>query len=254
MAREADKAVAVKDVSVQFGTHEALCDIDFTVEPGRFVAIVGPNGSGKTTLLKTLQGLVAPDRGTVRVMGAAPEEVDPEAVGHVPQVKTLDRTFPAQAIELVLSALHRRWPFRIGSDERAKALEALERVHADHLAERALGALSGGELQRIYLARSLIRQPKLVMLDEPATGVDVVGALDLYDLLEDYQADRGATILMVTHDWNAAYHHADQVLVLDGQQVSFGPPDEALSEAHLRQAFGHVGHAHAMLMGGDAHA
>jgi zinc transport system ATP-binding protein len=101
----------------------------------------------------------------------------------------------------------------------------------------------------VYLARSIIREPELLLLDEPATGVDRAGAHDLYDLLDAYQARTGATVLMVTHDWNVAYHHASEVLLLDRAQVSYGPPDEALSEQHLREAFGHVGHAHAMLIG-----
>lgn len=246
-------AVVVDGVTVRYRDHEALHDLSFHIPPGRFVAVVGPNGSGKTTLLKTLLGLEMPDQGTVQVLGQPPHAVEIGAIGYVPQIKTFDRSFPAVAVELVLSALHQRWPFGVSEDERKQAVAALERVGARRLADRALGELSGGELQRVYLARSIIRTPRLLLLDEPATGVDRAGAHDLYDLLDAYQQRTDATILMVTHDWNAAYHHASHVLVLDRRQVSFGPPDVALSEAHLRQAFGHVGHAHAMLIGGPSH-
>lgn len=242
--------VSVDRLRVQFGDHSALRDVGFQVEGGAFVAIVGPNGSGKTTLLETIVGLERPTAGRVRVFGKAPRAVAPGVVGYVPQVKTLDRSFPAQAIDVVLSALHQRWPFRLREAGREQALDALSRVGAEPLAARPVGKLSGGELQRIYLARSLIRTPRLVVLDEPTTGVDAVGTLDLYAFLETYQRECDATVLMVTHDWNTAYHHADQVLVLDGTQVSFGPPEQALDEQCLREAFGHVGHAHAMLMGG----
>jgi zinc transport system ATP-binding protein len=126
-------------------------------------------------------------------------------------------------------------------------------VGAESLAGRALDALSGGELQRVYLARTLVRTPRLILLDEPATGIDVAGAADLYDVLEADQADRDTTILMVTHDWNAAYHHATHVLLLDGRQVGFGRPEAVLTDAGLREAFGHTGHAHAMLMGAASH-
>jgi zinc transport system ATP-binding protein len=242
-------AVSADGLTVRYGDHEALRAVSFQVAASRFVAILGPNGSGKTTLLKVLLGLKSPASGAVRVLGKVPRDVPAGVVGYVPQIKTFDRSFPAVAVELVLSALHQQWPFSVGDDERAQAVQALDHVGARHLADRALGELSGGELQRVYLARSIIREPELLLLDEPATGVDRAGAHDLYDLLDAYQARSGATVLMVTHDWNVAYHHASEVLLLDRAQVSYGPPDEALSEQHLREAFGHVGHAHAMLIG-----
>lgn len=242
-------AISVSDLVVHFAEHRALDGITFEASGGDFVAIVGPNGAGKTTLMKVLLGLAAPDTGIVRIFGAEPDDVDAGVVGYVPQIKTLDRSFPAQAIELVVSGLHETWPFRIPADEREQALSALERVDAEELAERSLTKLSGGELQRVYLARSLIRSPRVVILDEPATGVDVVGATDLYELLEEYQQKHQATVLMVTHDWNAAYHHATHALLLDGRQVAYGPPASALKEECLREAFGHIGHAHAMMIG-----
>jgi len=241
--------IATNGLAVCYGEHDALRDVSFQVAAGRFVTILGPNGSGKTTLLKVLLGLEAPAAGTVRVLGQPPRSVAAGAVGYVPQIKTFDRSFPAVAVELVLSALHQRWPFGVGDDERTQAVQALDQVGARHLADRALGELSGGELQRVYLARSIIQDPDLLLLDEPATGVDRAGAHDLYDLLDAYQERTNATVLMVTHDWNVAYHHASDVLLLDRDQVSYGPPKEALSEDHLREAFGHVGHAHTMLMG-----
>lgn len=246
--------IATATLGVQFGDHAVLEDITFEADAGDFVAIVGPNGAGKSTLIRALLGLVAPDAGRVRVFGKRPSAVEPGLVGYVPQVKSLDRTFPARAVDLVLTALHQRWPFRIRAEERARALDALARVGAKALADRALNGLSGGELQRVYLARSLAREPRLILLDEPATGIDVAGAADLYDVLEDDQAARDTTIVMVTHDWNAAYHHASHVLLVDGRQVGFGAPNEVLTDACLREAFGHTGHAHAMLMGQAPHA
>jgi zinc transport system ATP-binding protein len=242
-------AVSVSDLVVNFADHRVLDSVTFEAATGDFVAILGPNGAGKTTLMKVLLGLKSADRGEARIFGASPNTVDPGVVGYVPQIKTLDRSFPAKAIELVVSGLHERWPFRIPGGEKEKALAALERVDAENLADRSLSKLSGGELQRIYLARSLIRSPRVVILDEPATGVDVVGATDLYELLEDYQEEHQATVLMVTHDWNAAYHHATHALLLDRRQVAYGSPASALKEECLREAFGHIGHAHAMMIG-----
>ena len=242
----APPALEVRELSVRYGRHVAFRGVDFRVEPGSFVCVLGPNGSGKTSLIKVLAGILAPSAGHIRRVDGGGHD----AVGYVPQVKMLDRSFPATALELVVSGLRGRWPFRVTAQERARALETLRRVGGEHLSERQLASLSGGELQRIYLARSLTRQPGLVLLDEPATGIDAAGARDLFDVLEEYQHQRRATVIMVTHDWNAAFHHATHVLLLNRHQISFGPSHAVLTEKNLRQAFGHVGHAHGMFREG----
>lgn len=243
--------VETMDLSVRYGERQALKNVSFAVEEGSFVAILGPNGSGKTSLIKVLLGIIHATSGSVSVLGRSPSEVERGLVGYVPQAKTLERRFPAIALELVISGALGRWPARRSKSQVTKALAGLEEVGARHLAQRQLSTLSGGELQRVFLARSLIRQPKLVMLDEPAAGIDMVGAADLYELLEGYQSRRTATIFMVTHDWNVAYHHASHALILNREQISFGPSRAVLSEQNLRRAFGHVGHAHAMFDVGD---
>lgn len=239
-------AVQVQDLVIAYGKRTVLHGAEFTVEQGAIVAIIGPNGSGKTSLVKVLLGIHPPAAGTVRIFGSEPGAVERSRIGYVPQIKTMERHFPARAIELVVSGLRGRWPARIRPDEQSRVLPALDRVGAAHLADRQLAQLSGGELQRVYLARCLIGRPELVLLDEPEAGIDMAGAADLYELLEEYQAESGATIMMVTHDWNVAYHHATHALILNREQISFGPSQSALSERNLRRAFGHVGHAHAM--------
>lgn len=234
---------------MRFGEVEPLKGVSLSVPEGAFVAVVGPNGAGKSTLFKVLLGLL-PFQGEVRVFGRRPREVDPGLLGYVPQIKTFDRSFPALSLELVVSGIRRAWPFRVTRKERARALEALEEVGALELAERPLGRLSGGQLQRVFLARALVKRPRLLLLDEPATGIDPLGEQDLYRLLEAYQARSGATVLMITHDWEAAFHHATHVLVLNRDVIGFGPPERALSEECLRRAFGHLGHAHAIRMAG----
>lgn len=249
-----ESAIEFKNVSVRLGNHTALEALTFTLPQGAFLAILGPNGAGKSTLLKVILGLIAPSAGEARVFGGAPAELDRASKGYVPQVKTLDRTFPALSIELVVTGLRGKWPARVKADERKRALQSLERVGAAHLADRPIGQLSGGELQRVYLARSFARHPRLVLLDEPAQGMDIAGEADMLHLLENYQKDTGATVLMITHDWEAAHHHASHVLIINRRAVSFGTPKEALKAEHFRQAFGHMGHKHSMAMGfpGDA--
>lgn len=238
-------ALHVKGVSVRLGEVPVLEGVSFDLEAGRFLAIVGPNGAGKSTLVKVMLGLIEPDRGHAAVFGRHAGEV-PERIGYVPQLKTFDRSFPASVTELVVSGLRRAWPVRVSGPEREEALRALAQVGAAPLAGRSLAKLSGGELQRAFLARALVRAPSLVLLDEPAAGVDYLAEHDLYDLLERYQAEHGATVAMVTHDLSAARYHADRVLVLNRKQHGFGAPEEVLCEPCLQEAFGHLGHRHAV--------
>ncbi len=236
-------AVEAKNLSMRFDGKPVLEDITCNIAEGDFLAIVGPNGAGKSTLLRLILGLQRPSSGSLLVFERPPERVEPNWIGYVPQIKTLDRTFPALSIELVVSAMRRRWPWRIGWGERGTAMAALEGVGAAHLALRPLGKLSGGELQRVYLAYSMVRRPRLVIMDEPAAGIDVMGQKGLYNVLDEYHRSGGATILMVTHDWGVAHHHATRVMVLNRSLVSFGPPEAALKDRHLRRAYGHVGHS-----------
>lgn len=237
-------AVEVKNLSFSYGDIKVLENLNFEIPENSFVSVVGPNGAGKTTLMKVLLGLIKNFNGEVNIFGKSPDEVEPQLIGYVPQIKTMDRNFPALSIELVASGLMRRWPWSVKGTDREKSLNALSMVKAEHLAHRSITELSGGELQRVCLARSIVRNPKLVVLDEPATGIDAIGEADLYNLLEAYQKNSGATILMITHDWHVAHHHSYYVLLLNRKQVSFGHPKEALSENNLRTAFGHIGHEH----------
>lgn len=242
--------LTVEHLTVSLGSQDVLQDISVDVDAGSLLAVLGPNGSGKSTLLRALVGLVAPRSGRILISGSPPKSVRPGRVGYVPQIKSLDRAFPARAIELVVSAERGRWPGRITESERSLALSAMDQVGATHLADRPIGALSGGELQRVYLARAVVRRPELLLLDEPETGVDASGAADLHSLLDRYRIDHGAAVILVTHDWETAIHHATHVLLLRTRQIAFGPPGEAFNDDTVRAAFGHVGHAHGMLSAG----
>lgn len=237
-------------VTVRFGDADVLQDVSFDLPAGSFLAIVGPNGSGKSTLVRVLLGLVTPQRGHAALFGAA-AGAHPERIGYVPQLKTFDRTFPATPLELVATGLRRTWPGKVTAAEREAAGSALERVGAAQLMHRPLARLSGGELQRAYLARALVRRPDLVLLDEPATGVDYLAEHDLYDLLEAYRREGArsgtqATIVMVTHDLAVARYHADAVLVLNRRVMAFGAPADALTDTTMQDAFGHRHHEHAV--------
>lgn len=237
-------AVEAKDLVLQVGHYVALEGISFSVPSNSFFSVIGPNGAGKTVLMKSLLGIIHPIGGDLQIFGSKPSEIPASWIGYVPQIKTLDRTFPALAIELVVSGLIARWPAWIRKEYRDQAMQSLERVHAQHLANRSVATLSGGELQRVYLARSMIISRKIMILDEPATGIDFFGESDLYVLLEEYQKDTGATIIMVTHDTEVAKHHSSHVLVLNRKQIAYGPPDKAMNSASINRAFGHSEHEH----------
>ncbi|MCB1187257.1 metal ABC transporter ATP-binding protein [bacterium] len=234
----------VDSLTVRYGKLTALDSVSFALAGGEFLAVVGPNGSGKSSLLKCLLGLAPFQSGSISLLGHAPDELPSEKIGYVPQVKTLDLSFPASSCELVASGLRRRWPWKIGKQEHERAEAALRQVGIGHLSHRSLAALSGGELQRVYLARALARQPQLLVLDEPATGIDATAEQDMYDILERVNREQGVTIIMVTHDWLAARHHCSHALLLKSRMISFGTSPGALSDENMATAFGHSGHRH----------
>jgi len=239
-------AIEIEHLSVKLGDYLALDDITVNIEKGEFVAIVGPNGAGKSTLINAILGLVPLHKGSIRLFGQDARKSPENLIGYVPQLKTIDRNFPAVTCDLVISGIRMRWPGWLRKEDHEEVEEALALVGAEHLCHKPLGQLSGGEIQRVYLARALVRHPKLLLLDEPATGVDAVGEERMYDILEEYMADKEITAMIVTHDWLAAQHHATKALVLDRRLISYGPPSVALNDEHMRQAFGHIGHAHVM--------
>ena len=229
--------VQTENLSLRYEGNPVLEDITCCIQEGEFIAVLGPNGAGKTALLKILLGLARPAAGQVRIFERDPADVPADWIGYVPQVKTLDRSFPAITLELVVSGIRHSWIGRISADDKAKALLALEQVDAAHLAHRPVSQLSGGELQRIYLARALAREPRLVLLDEPATGIDMVGESDFYKVLSNFRQRTGATIIMVTHDWEVASNQALRVMILNRRLISFGAPGEALCAECLDRAY-----------------
>jgi len=247
------KQIEISNLTQVFGTHTVLEDISLSIEREDFISVVGPNGGGKSTLFKLMLGLISPTKGTININGISPIKNSSIHLGYVPQLKTADRSFPALAVELVASGIVSNWVGRISKELREKCLDAMEKVNAEHLADKSLSSLSGGELQRIYLARSIARQPEILLLDEPATGIDTASERDLNKILENIRNDSVTTVIMATHDWESAYHHSDKVLILNKKVICFDVPDKAFSEESLRVAFGHEGHKHEIIFGTHRH-
>jgi zinc transport system ATP-binding protein len=243
-------AIKVDNLSINLSGSKVLSNLSFDIEEGTFVSVVGPNGGGKSTLLKAILGLIPFHEGDIRIFGKEISEIGNDLIGYVPQLKTLERSFPAIPLELVASGVIGSWPMKMSKDLIEKSMIALDSVGAANYAKKQLSRLSGGELQRVYLARCLVRSPKILLLDEPNTGIDYASEKDMNNLIEEFKDKTKATIIVVTHDWEAAYHHANEVLLLNRTKISYSPPKMAFTEENLRLAFGHIGHKHEMHFAG----
>ncbi len=228
----------LEHVGVQLGGHEALRDINLHIHCGELTALIGPNGAGKTTLLRALLGLV-PYTGRVWFEGAQGGPSRLPRMGYVPQSMDLDKLAPLTVEDLFASATSRR-PAFLGPSERARkeAGKALSAIGADSLAGRRLGALSGGELQRVLLALALLPAPDVLLLDEPVSGVDAIGLERFYAVVDEVRRSFDLTCILVSHDLGAVRRHADRVVLLRTTVLDVGTPADVFSGEAFREAFG----------------
>lgn len=194
-----DIVISLDKVSFHYEHLSVLENINLEVQAGEFIGIVGPNAGGKSTLLKIILGQLIPDHGKVRVLGKSPSAAR-QQMGYVPQYPGFDRNFPITVEQVVLmGTLNRKaWIGRYSRKDKQRAAEALDRVQALPLAQRQINTLSGGQLQRILLARALACDPKILILDEPTSNIDLRLESDIFDLLK--QLNKDITILVVSHD------------------------------------------------------
>ncbi len=215
-------------VSFAYGSIPAIEDVSLCIHYGELAAILGPNGSGKSTLIKLALGLLRPDSGRVRLFGHHLSGFhDWNRVGYMPQVVAgAWRDFPATVSEIVAHGAHRGVsPFGLfRRSERADVMEALAVAGMKAFRSRRLSELSVGQQQRVLLARALVRDPELLILDEPAAGVDVSGEEQLYAVLRDINRDRGMAVIIVSHDIGAMLREASTVACLDRRLVVHGNP------------------------------
>ena len=185
----------VENLKVSYSNHTALENINFEINEGEYVCLVGENGSGKSTLVKTIVGLLKQDEGNIE-LGISLDEV-----AYLSQTNLKDLNFPATSKEIIMSGVqkHRKIPFYTKKDKEVYE-KVIKQLKIEDLQFRRIGDLSGGQKQRVLIARALIRQPKLLILDEPATGLDVNITKELYKILEKQNQENKMTILMATHD------------------------------------------------------
>jgi len=236
-------AVWVKHLQVSYGKQPVLRDISFEVPEGAFFIIIGPNSSGKTTLLKAMAGVLKPRQGQVEIWGTSVRQYGRKAlaqmVAAVPQRAPSDIQFTVQELVLMGRSPHMGWLGLEKPQDLELAREAMAITDVTHLARRPLQQLSGGELQRVIIARALCQQPRLLLLDEPTAALDPAHQVNIMDLMAQLKAERGLTVVMVSHDLNLAAMYGDQLLLLkEGQRISSGTPKEVLTYEQLEQAYG----------------
>ena len=206
---------------------------------GEFIAVIGPNGAGKTTLFRLLLGLQQPIGGSLNVLGAPPKRGNPK-IGYVPQRHIIDSDTNVECLELVRLGLSgKKWginPF--SHTDRDTAYAALEGVGATELAHRPLGLLSGGELQRIFLAEALVSKPEILLLDEPLSNLDIKRETDLLHLVNDAVRYSGVTALLIAHNINPLLPHLDKVMYIANGKVATGKPSEVLTSESLTDLYG----------------
>ncbi|MDH5805375.1 MAG: ABC transporter ATP-binding protein, partial [Gemmatimonadota bacterium] len=249
-------ALQVSDVTVSLGGNVVLDRVSLTLEAGDFLGLIGPNGGGKTTLLRVMMGILKPESGSVRIFGLPPGKAR-GIVGYVPQYARFDASYPIDVMDVVLMGrLSKGKRFRRTTPtDREIAEGALESMSLMHLKHRPVGDLSGGELQRVLIARALAVEPQVLFLDEPTASVDTRMGRSVYELLEDISQDR--TVVLVSHDVGVISRHVKTVACMSRElhyhhtkelppeviEKAYGCPVELLGHGHPHRVL--EGHEHA---------
>lgn len=240
-------SIVIDGVNADYGGRPALTDVALEVRAGSLLAVIGPNGAGKSTLLKLIAGLLRPSTGRVTVLGGPPGAAA-RSVAYLPQAEAVDWEFPVTVGEVVMMGRYARLGF--GREPRAidrtRVGEALETVGMADAARRQIGALSGGQRRRVFLARALAAEPELYLLDEPVTGVDVRTQEDLMDVLEA-EARAGKTVIATTHDLICAAQRFHEAALLNRRLVAHGPAELVLDQRLLAETYG----GHVLVLPGD---
>lgn len=216
--------LACQDLAFSYDGKDVLKGVNFTLKQGEYLCIVGENGSGKTTLMKGLLRLNKPTKGKI----VTEDGLKPNEIGYLPQQTQIQRDFPASVYEVVLSGCLNSMGRRLfyGKKHKQLVIDNLEALDILSLKNKCYRELSGGQQQRVLLARALCATQKMLLLDEPVTGLDPVAAEEFYRMIEKLNREKGITIIMVSHDVKGVVSHASHVLHLDGVQKFFGTMEE----------------------------
>ncbi len=239
MSRDGSTIIDARDLAAGYGESVVWKDVNFSIKKGEFVAIIGPNGSGKTTLFRLLLGLQRPLHGDIMLFDEQPHRGNPK-IGYVPQRHSIDREMNIECLELVrLGSSGGRWGVSVRpKDDRELAMTSLRAVGAEGLAHRSLGVLSGGELQRVFLAEALIGNPELLLLDEPLSNLDIKRERELVHLIDGVVRSRGVTAMLIAHNINPLLPVLDRVVYIANGKVQIGRPEDVLTSESLTALYG----------------
>jgi zinc transport system ATP-binding protein len=236
----------LSDITVAYGENKILEGVALKVEGGEFLGLIGPNGAGKTTLLKVIIGLIKPSRGTVRVFGAEVSKAEGlhlrAGIGYVPQHIALQgQNFPATVSEIVSTGRvsSNNMFKRLSHDDYDRVEDALRTADVHDLRNRSIGELSGGQTQRVFIARALAGEPRLLLLDEPTSEVDVASQLSFYNLLEKLNKEQGLTIIIASHDIGTISRHCTSVACINKQIYFHGDPKGFFQGDAFLRAYGY---------------
>lgn len=231
-------AIEVHNLTVSYDGRPVLWDIDFNLEAGKIIGVIGPNGSGKTTSLKAIMGLLKPSSGFVKIFGKSLEEVR-DRVAYVPQRESVDWDFPASVLDVVLMGRYHSSNLfrRTNKTDREIALQSIAKVGLTEFKDRQISQLSGGQQQRVFIARALAQQADLYLMDEPFVGVDAATESAILDLLQEMKK-QGKTVLIIHHDLQTVSDYFDYLVLLNTRLIAKGQPHEVLTKENLSNAYG----------------
>jgi zinc transport system ATP-binding protein len=211
--------VDIADLDFAYGSQSVLKGVDLRIEEGTTMGLIGPNGGGKTTLIRLLLGILQPTGGSIRVAGLTPQQAirRGDLIGYLPQSPRLPERFPISVRQIVRLGLAGKSGLlrRDSREDLDFADSLLDRVGVGHLADKPVGALSGGQLQRVYIARALAPRPRLLLLDEPTTGIDRPGQQRFIEFVQGLKAELGLTVVLVSHDLRAVSSISDRIACLN---------------------------------------
>jgi len=217
-----DKALEINNLSVNFNSNPVLEDINLEVDKNDFMAIIGPNGGGKSTLLKAILGLVKPHKGSIKIFGKNQKDAL-KLTGYLPQKTYFDISFPINVFEVVLMGRYNGLFKNYKDEDRKAVINALNSVEMLEFKDRQINELSGGEMQRVFIARALAREPLLLLLDEPTASVDPGIQKSFYELLSSLKLKM--TIILVTHDVGVASSYVNDIACLNRKLFYHGTPE-----------------------------
>ncbi|MBR0574450.1 MULTISPECIES: metal ABC transporter ATP-binding protein [Pasteurellaceae] len=239
--KKALPSICAKDVTVRYNNgHTAIYDVSFQLEGGTTCALVGTNGSGKSTLFKSIMGLVNPQKGQIKLCGLPINQaLKQNLIAYVPQTEEIDWQFPISVYDVVLQGRYGYMNFlRIPSKEDKRIVQqAMERLGIEHLAQRQIGELSGGQKKRVFLSRALAQQSRIILLDEPFTGVDINTENTIMQLLSELR-EEGALILVSTHNLESVPYYCDHTIMIDRTVIAVGDIKTTFVEENIKKAFG----------------